>query len=241
MLYQNAPRRSGPSAALYVLGALVIVAGLVFGGMHCAKEFMAMGEWLTYVTVPGTETVTLTETGKYTIYHEHKSIRDDKPYWTTDANPGALDYVLTNTAAGKPVKVSTPVLHEEYTLGEREGVAIMVFTIAEPGEYELSATYRDGRTEPELVLSIGQGIMRRTIDWVMKSAAIVGAGILIGLVIIIITAVGRSRARRAAYAAYPGPPGTTFPPLPPPPGTTFPPPPPPPSSPPPPPPGTGVQ
>jgi len=106
-------------------------------------------------------------------------------------------------------------------------VAIMVFTIAEPGDYELSATYPDGRTEPTLVLSVGQGIVKRTLNWIMKSLAIVGGGILVGLLIIILTAAGRNRARRAAYTASAGPPGTTFPPPPP--------------APPPPPPGTGVQ
>jgi hypothetical protein len=219
MLHQEAPPRSGPSTVFYVLGVLAIVAGLVLGGLQCGKELPTLHQWLTYVTVPGTETVTLSKAGRYTIYHEHETIRDGKPYSTTGANPRALDYVLTNKATGRPVSLSAPTYDETYALVERKGVAIMVFRIATPGDYELSATYRDGRTEPVLVLAIGQGVLRRTFTWMMKSLAIVGAGVLVGLVIIIVTATGRSRARQAASASHPWPPDTTFPPPPPPPGT----------------------
>jgi hypothetical protein len=214
MLGQGTQLRSGPSAALYVVGALAIVGGFVAGGLQCVRGFSTLDKWLTRVTVPGTEAITLDEPGRYTIYHEHETILDGELYSSADARPGALDYVLTNKATGEPVALSAPTMNETYTFMQREGAAIMVFTVEVPGEYELTAAYRDGRTEPRLVLSVGRSVLKRMFAWMVKSVAFVGTGIIVGVVIIVVTAVGRSRARRPISPAYP--PQQTM--VPPPPG-----------------------
>jgi hypothetical protein len=214
MLHQNVQPRSGPSAALYVVGALVIVAGFVVGGLQCVQGFSALDGWLTRVTVPGTEAITLDEPGTYTIYHEHETILDGELYSSADAHPGELDYALTNKATGEAVALSVPTMDETYTFMQRQGAAIMLFTIEAPGDYELTATYRDGRTEPRLVLAIGRSVLKRVFAWMVKSFAFVGTGIIVGVVIIVVTAIGRSRARRPTYPPYP-PQQTMVPPPPP--------------------------
>jgi hypothetical protein len=217
MLNQNVRPKSGPSAALYVLAVVIIIAGFIVGGMQCAKTFESYDEWLTYVTVPGTKTITLSEAGKYTIYHEHTTVLDGQPHSTTNAEAAALEYTLTNKASGKQITLASPATDETYTLGARQGVAIMVFTIDEPGDYQFDARYRDGRTEPKLVIAIGQGIVKRIFKGILVPMAAIGAGLVIGIIIIIVTAVGRGRAKRAALMAQqqmmypPPPPGGQFP------------------------------
>ena len=119
----------------------------------------------------------------------------------TGAQPGELEYTLTSKASGKQITLASPTTNENYTLGARQGVAFMVFTVDEPGEYEFAARYRDGRTEPKLMIAIGQGVMKQLFKGILIPMLAVGAGLIIGIIIIIVTAVGRSRAKRAAFMA----------------------------------------
>jgi hypothetical protein len=220
MLNQNVRPKSGPSAALYAVAVVIIIAGLIFGIFQCAKSFENYEEWLTYVTVPGTKTITLSEPGKYTIYHEHTTVLNGQPYSPTGAGPGDLDYTLTDKASGKQVPLTSPTTNEAYTLGARQGVAIMVFSIDEPGDYEFTAKYRDGRSEPKLVIAIGQGIVKRIFAGILIPMVAVGLGLVVGVIIIIVTAVGRGRAKRAAFMYQQQ--QMMYPPPPPPPGGQFP-------------------
>lgn len=199
MMNPNVRPASGPSALLYVLAFVIILGGFVGGVVQCANTFMDYNEWLTYVTVPGSGTITLSEPGKYTLYHEHVTVLDGRPYTPTGGQPSELDFTLTNKSTGKQIPLTSPGSNETYTLGERQGVAFMVFTVDTPGEYELTGTYRDGRSEPKLVMAVGKDVVKRILKGIVMPMVLIGAGIVIGIVLIIITAVGRGRAKRAAY------------------------------------------
>jgi hypothetical protein len=204
MLQQNVRPSSGPSRFLYVLGALVILGGFVGGGWTCAKTVTGVGSWLTRVVVPGESELTLAEAGKYTVYYEHRSVMDGKPYSSAEANPTRLQYVLTNKETGADVALTTPSSNETYDFGPRSGAALMVFTISEPGQYELSGRYPEGQEGPRLVLAVGRGVVKRLATAIMTVVAAVIGSILVGVGVIVVTAVMRAKAaRRSQAAAYP--------------------------------------
>ncbi len=210
MLNPNVRHIPGPSRFFYVIGALVIVAGFVVGVRAFVKDISTVGTWLTRVTVPGTGEMTLAEPGKYTVYHEHQSVVDGTPHSSHGASPGALEYVLRNKATGTEVPLTVPSSDETYNFGARSGVAVMVFTISEPGDYELSASYREGHEGPEMVLAIGKGVLKRLAAAILTLLGAVGGGIVIGVAIIVVTALMRGKAKRALQAYPPqtmAPPG----------------------------------
>jgi hypothetical protein len=197
---------SGPSVLFYVLGALVIVGGIALAVGEFVGTILRVNEWLTRVTVPGTTDIELTEPGKYTIYYEHRSVVDEKPYSSSGGNPGALDYRLTNKATGAEVALSVPSSSENYSFGPRSGSAVLVFTIAEAGTYTFAAAYRDGQAGPEMVLAIGKGVLKRLFAAVLSLMAVAGGGVIVGVVIIVVTALKRGKAQRATWAPPPFPP-----------------------------------
>ena len=210
MPYQNVRPSAGPSRFLYVLGALVIVGGFVGGGWTCAKTVTGVGSWLTRVVVPGEGELTLSEAGKYTVYYEHQSVVDDKPHSSAGGNPSLLQYVVTNKTTGAEVALTTPSSSETYSFGPRSGVALMVFTVGEPGTYELSGQYPEGQDGPELVLAVGRGVLKRLAVVIVTVVAVVIGSLLVGVGIIVVTAILRARARRLSMQAgqqqsmYPG-------------------------------------
>lgn len=195
----------GPSAAFYVVGVLVIVGGIALAVVPFVRTILHIGEWLTPVTVPGTHDIELTEPGKYTIYHEHRSVVDDRPHSSMEGNPGALDYHLTSKATGAEVALSVPTANETYSFGPRSGVAILVFTVDTAGAYTFAATYREGQRGPDMVFAFGRGVLKRLFSAVLTMLAVGGVSVVVGAVIIVVTALKRSKARRLPGAPPPVP------------------------------------
>lgn len=183
----------------YGIALLVFLIGSLLAGVLAFRfvtGLMNLTDSLTQVVVPGTADLTLTETGDYTIFYEHQSVVDGRVYITGEAVPG-LDVSLVLKEDGSPVALSPPGTSTTYSVSDRAGVSVLAFSIDRPGTYELSASYPPGRSGPEVVLAVGQGVGRGILTSI---GSMFGAGALfcgMGVLAIVIAAITLVKRRQA--------------------------------------------
>lgn len=191
----NGELEIGPSRWYYGLAALVFVCGWVFFGLFLFKNLSGLSDKLQQVVVPGKAELTLRNPGEYTIYHEYRSVVGSKIYSTEESLSG-LECALASKTTGQTVRLSRSSVSSSYSVGGRSGVAVLDFTIAQPGVYELSAGYAEGHNGPEAVLAVGQGFATGILTTVFGGLAIVFGSMGIALAIVLVTVVQRSNARK---------------------------------------------
>ena len=169
------------------------------------------------VPTNGQGEVTFDEAGGYVIHFE---------------GPGASDgeipsgqAQLTPVGGGEPVPLETYESDFTYDLNGRAGVAVLTVDIVEPGTYLL-----ESESEGEGELAVGRSVAGTLVTGIVGGLALGGFGLVVGVIVLIVTAVRRRGARPKNAPWIPPPPGSQPPPPPPPPPYGSPPPPPPPSS-----------
>lgn len=132
-----------------ILVSVYIFVSLVLGVLNMHKS-------LERVIMPGETVVTLTETGNYIIFYEHKSVVDNRTYSTGEDLPN-LEYRLVAEATGAQVPlVSTGSRRTTYTGDTHSGLSVFNFSIEHPGNYKFSAWYPGRQRGKEVVFAIGQ-------------------------------------------------------------------------------------
>ena len=184
---------SGPGRVGYVIAAVVLVAGLA--GMALVLYLGLSGLSLQRVVVPGSGEVVLDEPGRYTIYHESRSVVDGRVYDVEGV--AGLTVELVSAETGESIPLEAPFGDTTYDFGGRSGRGVLAFDADRPGAYRLSADYPGG-SGPETVLAVGGGLGRRIAMTVIGAIASAGGGFVLALAIGILTFVRRRRARRRA-------------------------------------------
>lgn len=195
---QSTVRRTDLIAAAAGIGCLLVAALL---GYRAVTGFLGLTDDLIRVVVPDTVDITLTSTGRYTIFYEHRSTVDGRVFNTPETLEG-LRISLTSRETGSLVPLTAPGSDVEYSMRGRSGYSALGFHIDQPGTYELSAFYEGGRQGPDVVLAIGQGVGR---DLVISIIAGIGAVfvVLAGIgATLALTLVPRARRRRTMSRTY---------------------------------------
>jgi hypothetical protein len=148
---------------LFSLAGLTILAGLLLaallfiqGDLHRYPALIgeAYNERQHQLTVPGAREVKLTRSGAYGIYFVHDLLSSTYPEMEI---PPAIDCTLTSKATVTVIE-ATPdyVKTNQYrTKDLQAGVLIMSLTVEQPGTYSFACVYRDGRSEPEILVALG--------------------------------------------------------------------------------------
>ena len=185
-----------PGRAGYVIAAVVLVAGLV--GMALALYCGLSGLSLQRVVVPGSGEIAIDEPGRYTIYHESRSVVDGRVYDVEGV--AGLTVELVSAETGETIPLEAPFGDTTYDFGGRSGRGVLAFDVDRSGDYRLSADYPGG-SGPETVLAVGGGIGKRIAMTVVGAIASAGGGFVLALAIGIFTFVRRRRARRSVPPA----------------------------------------
>ena len=191
-------RGDGPSRAWYLVAVAAIVCGIAGAVEYVLPRIEAIGDGLQQVIVPGDKEITLKAAGDYTVFHEHQSVVDGKVYATREIS--GLQLSLT-TNAGQAIALRATSTSMEYSFGSRSGSALYSFSAPEAGVYRLNGTFDDGRTEPKVVLAIGQGFFGSLMMTILATIAIALAGILGGVLIAVWVALKRGQAQTAGQRA----------------------------------------
>ena len=116
---------------------------------------------LTQLIVPGSADITFSKPGAYAVYYEYHSVVNGEKY-ETGKQPPSLECNLTSKKTGAKVTAVPDFVESNIYWSkdqERVGVLIMSITIDDPGIYTFACQYRDGRTQPEIVVSVGPNFM----------------------------------------------------------------------------------
>lgn len=178
----------------YVLAAICLLAGVGLAGWFVWSGIGELQAALTRFVVPGNIELTLDEPGTYTIFHESESVVDGKLY-TTPSIGGLRITVIGDD--GKTVAVATPNFSAHYAVGGHSGDAVLVFSIAAPGRYRLSATYPSGQAEPKTVLAVGRGYVGVLLRMIFGALASAFIGFAVALALALTTYFRRRRLRQA--------------------------------------------
>lgn len=188
-----------PSRWFFALAALVFVGGWVGFGVILLTNMSGMGRKLKQVVVPGRTEITLRDAGSYTIFYEYNSVVGNKIYSTSKELSG-LECTVVSKSTGAKVPLSAATAIGNYEFGSRAGTSIFDFNIHDPGVYELSAAYPEGQAGPEVVLAIGHDFTMGLLTTIFGSLAIVFGSMLVSIVIVVVTAVKRSKAKKRLRA-----------------------------------------
>lgn len=196
-----APKARG-RGLVAMLGFIALVGGLVGGGFLYVLAMQRPGEAVdAFARAPigCTTTLQFTDLGKFYIYEESAPILQDLPVGCEPtADPaGAFSFRLSGPDGPIAVRPDDSVTYAE---GAREGNSVATVEIVTAGQYELAVVGID----PATVAAVGRdprdGVERlRRLGY-----AVVAAGALIGLTLLVIA--GR-RSKRAAVVGTPTGPG----------------------------------
>lgn len=190
-------RKAHPGRWLYLLALIIFGAGVVLGValiVTSVIHFRDLTHSFVRVVAPGTTTVHLKERGNYTIYYEYEGRVDGVTYSGSETPPNMV-VEITSVKSGEPVAVSSDN-GGTYTIGSRSGIAVMDFTIDEPGDYQIAARYSDGSSGGEVALAIGHGIARDIVlgvGSILGSFAIFCGASFVAFLIVVIVFVLRQR------------------------------------------------
>ena len=142
-----------------------------------------------HVTVPGTNTLNLDKTGYYLLFCEEQGSGSSSCDAIADIDINLYDSV------SNPVELSYPSNDINYTLNDKSYSSVFDFLVDEPGTYTLVAEYDEGKSGPDAVIAIS------CFDFMgafTASFAIGTLGFIIGLIIMIRTAMKRRSIGRRA-------------------------------------------
>lgn len=185
----------GPGRFWYVIAALIFLLGVGSGLWIIVRTVCGIPNQLLYVMVPGSTAVELPQSGTYTIYHEYRSYLDGQLYETRGSLNGLVCSV-SSADGSETIPIVPSSINETYSLGSRAGEAIFKFTIVNPGLYQISAAFSDGRSHPQAILAIGQNILGNLLLAVLAPITILGTCTFLSAIIIIVVLVKRSQANK---------------------------------------------
>lgn len=188
-------QRITPSRWLYAIAVAIMVIGVAFFVIFLFSSLQNITKNLTQVVVPGKQDIELSESGKYTIFYEYRSVIGDRLYATGD-NLSGLTCKLIEKTTDRSVALTPVTTSRTYSTGGRAGMAIFDFKIEEPGIYELSADYLEGRDGPAVVLAVGKGFMVKLMTTIFGGIAILFLSIIAGAAIAIITFAKRYQKKK---------------------------------------------
>ena len=195
---QPAAAGSKVSPAGYWIGGGILVVGCgiaviwfivaIVGLVNAPDDFER-------IRVPGSEVVTLGN-GDWIIYYESDSSR------SYANNPPSVDVTGPN---GRAINVQYSSDKSSYSVGSNDGQALYEFHVVSPGEYTIEAsTVGEPARRSGDQIAIGRPLFDGgRVAGILGPIALGAVSFLIGLIVLIITIVRRSRSRRRpAYAGY---------------------------------------
>ena len=194
-------RRGGTGSWLYLLAAALVIAGVLIFVDLLVLPFTGMQR----VAMPGTQQLTLTRSGTYTVVYEYQGSLSGVAYDAARDEPG-LRITVVDAATGQPVAL-TGVSHNlgRYSLGSRGGYSVARFTVDQPGTYAISAAYSTGQTGPTFALGLVHATLGSLVGDLVVGVAALVLGLASGVLVALVAIVKRLAARPPRSTREPTP------------------------------------
>ncbi len=185
----------GAGTAGYWLAGLVFLAGLLAGGWLIYQAVvMMLQDDMERLVVPGRIEFQVAEPGRYRIYHEYRGTVDGRTYRNDRSPPSGLNTTVTDPD-GRLMELRSPAGEMTYSVGDdRAGVKLWSFDAERVGVYSLEAAYDDTGQAP-IVLAVGRHSVAGVVARMFGGFAAAGAGLLAGVVLLVVTLIRRGRSR----------------------------------------------
>jgi hypothetical protein len=199
-----------PKGAIGIwIGIVLILGGIVLGivlVVSGAKSLLSGFDDLQRVPIAGGGVVRIEESGSQTIYAERPSSGSNTSFSSsTFSGTGPNVAVRVIGPGGEDVTVNTSVARETYTYDGREGVSIGTFPASTPGTYRVVSQLQDG--SGWTTIAVGSALELSGIGAILGGVFGGGLIVLIGIIVVIIFAVRRSRSKKRLIqgdSPYPG-------------------------------------
>jgi hypothetical protein len=144
--------------------------------------------------IPGNEEIILAEPGKYTIFHENRSMMNGQVFHSPSI--AGLRVSLTSVANGAQVPLGPTSMNSTYSYGSREGYSILGFEIKQAGRYRIATAFDDGQNTPRTVLAISKGFGAKLFSTILGALGLAFGGIILAVILTVVI----TRWRRQASA-----------------------------------------
>ena len=201
-----------PKGAIGIwIGVLLIVGGIIFGivlVVSGARSLVDGFDDLVRVPINGGGIVRIEQTGSQTVYAERPAVGSGSSFSTGTTFSGYGPNVAIRIIGpdGSDVSFNASGPTETYTMDGREGVKVGSFYAATTGEYRVVSRAQDNNGNWQRI-AVGDAIELSGIGAILGGIFGGGLVVLIGVVLVIIFAVRRSRSKKRiaqASSPYPG-------------------------------------
>jgi len=167
---------------------IFLFAFFIVSAVTCATDSIT-----NRFSVPGTASMPIDKTGKYTLYFEYDSVMGGKAYHAYDISD--MLFTLTNQDTGENIKLNDSVINSYYSINGISGKSIFDFEIDEPGQYVLETLYDSGSGQ-DAILAIGQPFAVQMVIRIFLAIGSFFLALIIPAIIIVVTVVKRSKIKK---------------------------------------------
>jgi len=178
-------------------GCLTLVVGAGAMGGVIYSKVSGITDAIQQVPGPGTQEITLTEVGSYTIFYEHQSEYGGKVYDTRPYLDRAV-FTLRPKEGGSEVPVRSAKASGTYSLGSRQGKSVAEFTIDRPGTYLFTSEVSGA---DEVIFGVGHGFLGEVMGAILIPLVIGFGSFFTAIVLLIVGLVKFIRAGSEPKAA----------------------------------------
>lgn len=187
-----------PGLAGIWIGVACIAIGMVVGiVLLVTGVFTLVGgvDDMQRVSVTTGGTVEIDDPGRISVYAERTALGDPAFGFQPSIE------VQVTRPDGSVVGLSGTSYSQSYNWNDKEGFLLGRFDADEAGTYRLDAVAGDGNGSYD-TLAVGDPFDESGLGGILGGVAVGGLSVLVGIVLIIVSAVRRSRARRERDAAW---------------------------------------
>jgi hypothetical protein len=193
------PGKIKPGAGRYVLGALLIAAGvitaivlLVVWLVQASDRVDKFARFRVRPQGGGQATLTFAKPGTYTVYYEYEG-KVDGTKISNDSDPPSQLTIDIKDPSGASVPLTDDNNDVTFSFNGRAGRAIKKVKIPSAGEYSFSVT---SSATDDFAIAVGKEVLGTIVPWIIGAAAAFLVGLGLGLALIITTASKRGKVKR---------------------------------------------
>lgn len=184
-----------PSILYFFVAGIIFISGVIVFILLLVNGLKTITSGGEQVLAPGTSTISLNETGNYTIFYEYESVLNGEVY-STSKSLNKFFCKVNKKSDGSDIALNNSTMKTTYTLGSRSGVSIFNFQVNEVGEYDLTGTYLEGIEGKKIVLFIKKSNVFKNISSIIISILVLLVSIGTSVGIMVVTIVKRQKCKK---------------------------------------------
>ncbi|MCU0267685.1 MAG: hypothetical protein MUF83_03450 [Acidimicrobiales bacterium] len=188
-----------PSAAGFWIGGAIATVGVIVAAVWffaAIVQFVDYADDFERIEVPGSATLTISEEGTYTLWVETSSQIDS---FSDVREPE----VRITGPEGEEVDTDPTFSTETYNTTSHHGRSFAEFRVDVVGDYTFEVFEGEGSGRDAVAVAVGESELG-TLGWQIFGAVAVGVlSVLVGVVLVVVTAVRRTRRRKALAPPVP--------------------------------------